>query len=179
MVHSCVRGREELAGLRRRLKRSAGEARTGGAAAADEGGVRKGLRGPAYACRPATAAWLFLAPALLALAVAGGWPRRRGPYSVLALTESSSPAGPSSFIGLKNLPLAVWTDPDWWRALSNTLLFASIDLRLALRLARRAAPRCCSIRARGPSGRANGVMFLILLWAILTETLHPGAADCH
>lgn len=81
-------------------------------------------------------AWWFLAPALLILALAAGWPLAR----TIALGFTDAWLGdPESgaWIGLENYVARFdgrWSgllaDPQWWRAAWNTLLFASVSVAL-------------------------------------------------
>jgi trehalose/maltose transport system permease protein len=79
------------------------------------------------------AAWLFVMPAVLALAAVAGWPLLRTVY--LGLTDAVLGVPDHRVIGLANLS-AIAADPDWWRAVRNTLAFAaaSVTLETALGL---------------------------------------------
>jgi trehalose/maltose transport system permease protein len=81
-------------------------------------------------------AWRFLAPALLVLALAAGWPLAR---TVLYGFTDAWLGDPESgaWIGFENYLArhdGLWTgllaDPQWWRAAANTLLFASVSVAL-------------------------------------------------
>ena len=79
-------------------------------------------------------AWIFVAPSLIAAAAVAGWPLIR--TASLAFTDARlfelSGAG---WVGLENFAFLM-TDPDWWSAVANTLIFTtcSVSLELALGL---------------------------------------------
>ena len=98
---------------------------------------------------------------LLALAVAGGWPLLRTVW--FSLTDAQFAGGAFSFIGLKNYRWLL-TDPDWWRALSNTLLFATISVALETALGILLA----LVLDAGFRGRALVRAAIIIPWAIPT-----------
>jgi trehalose/maltose transport system permease protein len=80
-------------------------------------------------------AWLFLAPSLLAAAAVAGWPLAR--TATFAFTDARlTELAAARWVGLENF---VWIleDPDWWRAVWNTLVFTacSVSLELILGLA--------------------------------------------
>jgi trehalose/maltose transport system permease protein len=84
----------------------------------------------------AATGWLFLAPMLLALALAAGWPLARTVWLSFHGASLADPAG-YPFIGLRNYlghEEGVWfgvlADPDWWRAVRNTLAFTAISVTL-------------------------------------------------
>ncbi len=79
------------------------------------------------------AAWLFLAPALLAAGAVAAWPLLR--TASLAFTDAQLGVPGAAWVGLDNFAW-VLSDPDWWRAVANTLIFAvgSVSLELALGL---------------------------------------------
>jgi trehalose/maltose transport system permease protein len=71
-------------------------------------------------------AWLFMAPMLIVLALVAGWPLLRTMW--FGLTDANlSDLGAAEFIGLANYSYLL-TDPDWWNAVSNTLIFAGVSL---------------------------------------------------
>ncbi|MDI5985888.1 sugar ABC transporter permease [Halomonas sp. M4R5S39] len=82
------------------------------------------------------AAWTFLAPMLVALALVAGWPLLRTFY--FSLTDGTlSALGDASFIGLENYLVyddGAWygllTDPLWWRSVWNTVFFAVVSVSL-------------------------------------------------
>jgi trehalose/maltose transport system permease protein len=80
--------------------------------------------------------WTLVAPLLLALTLAAGWPLARSVW--LSLTDASL-AGMASphFVGLRNylayadgIWFGVLADPDWWRAVINTLAFTLVSVTL-------------------------------------------------
>jgi trehalose/maltose transport system permease protein len=79
-------------------------------------------------------AWMLVAPLLLALTLAAGWPLARSLW--LSLTDASlAGTDPASFVGLRNylayadgIWFGVLADPDWWRAVLNTLLFTLVSV---------------------------------------------------
>lgn len=115
----------------------------------------------AKASRRASAAWPFLAPALLALTLAGGWPLIRTLW--LSLTDAQLAGGAIGFVGLENYRWLL-ADPDWWRALRNTLLFATISVALETVLGIILA----LVLAAGFHGRSLVRAAIILPWAIPT-----------
>jgi len=81
-------------------------------------------------------AWWFLAPALVVLAFAAGWPLAR--TAMLGFTDAwlGDPES-GTWVGFENYLWrheGRWTgllaDPLWWRAAANTLLFASVSVTL-------------------------------------------------
>ena len=74
------------------------------------------------------AAWLFLAPALVTLALVAGWPLGRTIWFSLTDARLDTLSG-YGFIGLENYGW-LFTDPDWWRAVRNTLVFATASVTL-------------------------------------------------
>ena len=74
------------------------------------------------------AAWLFLAPALVTLALVAGWPLGRTIWFSLTDARLDTLSG-YSFIGLENYGW-LFTDPDWWLAVRNTLVFAIASVSL-------------------------------------------------
>lgn len=79
-------------------------------------------------------AWLFLAPMLLVLLLVAGWPLGRTIY--FSFTDAlMSDMDAHQFIGLTNFKYLL-TDPDWWLAVKNTLMFtfASVSLEVVLGL---------------------------------------------
>src|SRR5215467_11454617 len=82
------------------------------------------------------AAWLFLAPMLILLALVAGWPLIRTiwfGFTDANLADLSS----WKFIGLDNYIAhyeGKWSgllvDPDWWRAVWNTVWFTVISVTL-------------------------------------------------
>lgn len=82
------------------------------------------------------AAWLFLSPMLLVLALVAGWPLLRTIW--FGFTDANlSALGEAKFIGLENYLASVdgqWAgllaDGDWWLAVANTLRFAAVSVAL-------------------------------------------------
>ena len=82
------------------------------------------------------AAWAFVTPTLLVLALIAGWPLARTIW--FSLTDASlSDLGNYEFIGLENYLanydgewLGLLTDPDWWRSVWNTLWFAVVSVSI-------------------------------------------------
>lgn len=82
----------------------------------------------------ARAAWLFLAPMLVTLLLVAGWPLARTAF--YSLTDAGfSDLGAYAFVGGENYLLredgqwyGVLADPLWWRAVTNTLLFALVSV---------------------------------------------------
>jgi trehalose/maltose transport system permease protein len=84
----------------------------------------------------AATGWLFLAPMLLALALAAGWPLARTVWFSFHAANLADPAA-YTFAGLRNYlghEEGVWfgvlADPDWWRAVGNTLVFTATSVAL-------------------------------------------------
>ncbi len=71
-------------------------------------------------------AWLFMAPMLIVLALVAGWPLVRTMW--FGLTDANlSDLEAARFIGLANYSYLL-TDPDWWNAVWNTLIFTGVSL---------------------------------------------------
>jgi trehalose/maltose transport system permease protein len=67
------------------------------------------------------AAWLFVAPMLLVLAAVAGWPLLRTIW--FAFTDANlADLSIAEFIGFTNFYYLL-TDPDWWIAVRNTMVF--------------------------------------------------------
>ena len=67
------------------------------------------------------AAWLFVAPMLLVLAAVAGWPLLRTIW--FAFTDANlADLSIAQFIGFANFEYLL-TDPDWWVAVRNTMVF--------------------------------------------------------
>ncbi len=81
-------------------------------------------------------AWMLVAPLLLALTLAAGWPLVRSLW--LSLTDASlADTAAPNFVGLRNylayadgIWFGVLADPDWWRAVINTLGFTVVSVTL-------------------------------------------------
>nr|WP_270935508.1 sugar ABC transporter permease [Roseomonas sp. MO-31] len=108
------------------------------------------------------AAWLFLAPMLVVLALVAGWPLLRTVY--YAFTDATLfDLDYHGFVGLLNFRFLA-TDPDWWRAVWNTLLFTIVSLALETALGLIIALTLdARLRGRGPLRAA-----MLIPWAIPT-----------
>lgn len=76
-------------------------------------------------------AWLFLVPMLVLMAVVAGWPLARTLW--FSVTDADlKDLGAAKFVGLDNYvgEYGVLQDPDWWRAVGNTLWFAAVSVAL-------------------------------------------------
>lgn len=73
-------------------------------------------------------AWLFLAPMLVTLVLVAGWPLARTLY--FGFTDATLyDLEYRRFVGLLNFRWLV-TDPDWWRAVLNTLVFTVVSVSI-------------------------------------------------
>jgi trehalose/maltose transport system permease protein len=116
------------------------------------------------------AAWLFLAPALLVLAAVAGWPLAR--TVAFGFTDASlSDLASWKWIGFENYlarydgqSVGLLLDPMWWRAVANTLLFASISVTLETVLGLAIA----LVLVRSFPGRAWVRAAVLVPWAIPT-----------
>jgi trehalose/maltose transport system permease protein len=73
-------------------------------------------------------AWLFMAPMLVVLALVAGWPLLRTMW--FGFTDANlSDLQAAEFIGFVNYYYLL-TDPDWWNAVRNTLVFTGASLIL-------------------------------------------------
>ena len=72
------------------------------------------------------AAWLFLAPMIVVLLLVAAWPLLRTVFFSLTNANLSDLAN-WEFIGLANY-FYLFTDPLWWRAVLNTLIFTIISV---------------------------------------------------
>ena len=74
------------------------------------------------------AAWLFVAPMLLVLAAVAGWPLLRTIW--FAFTDANlADLASWQFVGLTNF-VYLLTDPDWWGAVRNTMLFTAVSVSI-------------------------------------------------
>nr|WP_298411940.1 sugar ABC transporter permease [uncultured Halomonas sp.] len=97
---------------------------------------RDGRRGTRVRRQRVRAAWLFLLPMLITLALVAGWPLVRTVY--FSFTDASlSDTASAMFIGLENYLVradGIWygilTDPSWWTAVWNTLFFSVVSVSL-------------------------------------------------
>ncbi|MGP5310106.1 carbohydrate ABC transporter permease [Vreelandella alkaliphila] len=82
------------------------------------------------------AAWLFLAPMLIALTLVAGWPLMRTFF--LSFTDASlSDLGAANLIGFENYLVydngrwfGVLADPVWWQSVWNTVYFSVVSVSL-------------------------------------------------
>jgi trehalose/maltose transport system permease protein len=83
-------------------------------------------RSDGLARRQARTAWLLLLPMLMALAVVALWPLWRTIW--FSLTDATlSDLSVAAYVGLDNFA-ALLADPDWWRAVANTLFFTAVSV---------------------------------------------------
>ena len=76
--------------------------------------------------RQARTAWLLLLPMLAALAIVALWPLSRTIW--FSLTDATlSDLSAAAYVGLDNF-VALLADPDWWRAVVNTLFFTAVSV---------------------------------------------------
>ncbi len=86
-------------------------------------------RGTRVRRRRVRAAWLFLTPMLVGLALVAGWPLARTFWFSVTDASLSSLEG-ANFIGLENYLVydngwyGILADPLWWQSVWNTLYFA-------------------------------------------------------
>ena len=73
-------------------------------------------------------AWLFIAPMLIVLALVAGWPLLRTIWFGFTDANLSDLEG-AEFVGFLNYSYLL-TDPEWWNAVWNTLVFAAISVTL-------------------------------------------------
>lgn len=86
--------------------------------------------------RRAMLAWWLLAPSLAILALVAGWPLLRSLW--FSLTDASlADAGDISFVGLSNYLSyedgewnGLLADPEWWRTVRNTFVFALVSVTI-------------------------------------------------
>lgn len=118
----------------------------------------------------ARAAWWLLAPTLIVLALAAGWPLGRTIW--FSLTDASlTDLAAARFIGLENYLardeggwFGVLADPLWWRAVRNTFTFVVVSVSLETGLGLVIA---LVLQARFP-GRALVRAAVLVPWAIPT-----------
>jgi hypothetical protein len=92
------------------------------------GQPRRALVMAGLARRRSRTAWLFLAPAAVALALVAGWPLARTIW--FAFTDATlATLDDYDFVGFLNFAYLL-RDPVWWGAVWNTLLFAAISVTL-------------------------------------------------
>ncbi len=108
------------------------------------------------------AAWLFMSPMLLVLALVAGWPLLRTIW--FAFTDANlGDLAAAKWVGFVNFGYLL-TDPGWWHAVSNTLIFTvcsvTIETILGLVIA-------LSLNAHFP-GRGLLRTAVLIPWAIPT-----------
>ena len=107
-------------------------------------------------------AWLFLSPMLLVLALVAGWPLARTFW--FGLTDANlADLSAARFVGLKNFAYLL-TDPDWWQAVRNTLLFTVVTVAIETALGLAIA---LALHARF-AGRGLLRAAVLIPWAIPT-----------
>jgi trehalose/maltose transport system permease protein len=73
-------------------------------------------------------AWLFMAPMLVVLGLVAGWPLLRTMW--FGFTDATlADLEAAEFLGFVNYYYLL-TDPDWWNAVRNTLVFTGVSLSL-------------------------------------------------
>ncbi|GGK22751.1 carbohydrate ABC transporter permease [Salinarimonas ramus] len=115
-------------------------------------------------------AWLFLSPMLVVLALVAGWPLVRTIY--FSFTDATlSNLSDYDFIGFANFIeyyegewYGVIVDPDWWRAVYNTIWFTVVSVGLELILGMIVA---LTLNAAFP-GRGMLRAAILIPWAIPT-----------
>ena len=108
------------------------------------------------------AAWLFLAPMLLVLGAVAIWPLGRTIW--FAFTDANlSDLSAAQFVGFANF-VYLLSDPEWWQAVRNTLLFAVISVTIETVLGLLIA---LSLNAHFP-GRGVLRAAVLIPWAIPT-----------
>ncbi|APE30222.1 ABC transporter permease [Halomonas aestuarii] len=95
-----------------------------------------GYRGTKVRRQRVRAAWLFLIPMLITLAMVAGWPLMRTFF--LSFTDASlSDTTGAAWIGIENYLVfddghwyGILTDPVWWQSVWNTLFFSVVSVSL-------------------------------------------------
>lgn len=86
------------------------------------------MSGSTLARQRTRAAWLFLLPVLVTITAVAGWPLARTIW--FSLTDARlDTLDAFAFVGLENYGF-LFTDPDWWIAVRNTLVFAGASVTL-------------------------------------------------
>ncbi len=107
-------------------------------------------------------AWAYLAPLLITLALVAAWPLLR--TIAFSLTDANlSDLSQWQFVGLANY-VYLLSDPQWWRAVGNTLLFTALSVGLETILGLVIA---LTINAHMP-GRGLVRAAILIPWAIPT-----------
>ena len=108
------------------------------------------------------AAWLFLAPMLVALLLVAAWPLLRTVF--FSFTDANlADLSAWEFVGLANY-LYLFQDPLWWKAVGNTLFFAVISVAIETALGLIVA---LTLNAHMP-GRGLLRAAVLIPWAIPT-----------
>ena len=112
--------------------------------------------------RQARTAWVLLLPMLAALAIVALWPLSRTIW--FSLTDATlSDLSAAAYVGLDNF-VALLADPDWWRAVVNTLFFTAVSVTIEVCLGFAIA---LTLNAQFPARGALRAAVLIP-WAIPT-----------
>ena len=120
------------------------------------------MRLDGLARRQARTAWLLLLPMLAALAIVALWPLSRTIW--FSLTDATlSDLSAAAYVGFDNF-VALLADPDWWRAVVNTLFFTAVSVTLEVCLGFAIA---LTLNAQFPARGALRAAVLIP-WAIPT-----------
>jgi trehalose/maltose transport system permease protein len=108
------------------------------------------------------AAWAFLAPMLIVLAGVVAWPLGRTIW--FAFTDANlSDLAAAQFVGASNF-IYLLSDPDWWQAVRNTLVFATISVTIETILGLAIA---LALNAHFP-GRGTLRAAVLIPWAVPT-----------
>jgi trehalose/maltose transport system permease protein len=108
------------------------------------------------------AAWTFLAPMLIVLAGVAAWPLGRTIW--FAFTDANlSDLAAAQFVGASNF-IYLLSDPDWWQAVRNTLVFATISVTIETILGLAIA---LALNAHFP-GRGTLRAAVLIPWAVPT-----------
>ena len=112
--------------------------------------------------RQARTAWFLLLPMLAALAIVALWPLSRTIW--FSLTDATlSDLSAAAYVGFDNF-VALLADPDWWRAVVNTLFFTAVSVTIEVCLGFAIA---LTLNAQFPARGALRAAVLIP-WAIPT-----------
>jgi trehalose/maltose transport system permease protein len=108
------------------------------------------------------AAWLFVAPMVIVLLAVAGWPLGRTIW--FAFTDANlSDLAAAQFVGASNF-IYLLSDPDWWQAVRNTLVFATISVTIETILGLAIA---LALNAHFP-GRGTLRAAVLIPWAVPT-----------
>ncbi len=108
------------------------------------------------------AAWLFVAPMVFVLVAVAGWPLGRTIW--FAFTDANlSDLAAAQFVGASNF-IYLLSDPDWWQAVRNTLVFATISVTIETILGLAIA---LALNAHFP-GRGTLRAAVLIPWAVPT-----------